>query len=233
MPSSPDGWAVVVAAGAGTRFGGPVPKQFANLAGRPLVLWTLEPFLAHPELLGLTLVVPSNYVEEPPDWLESLREREGVRVVIGGTRRSDSVRAGLAEVDAAAEVVLIHDGARPLVTREIVSRVLSAVKPPQGAIIGRRVRDTLKAVAGDGRIVRTVDRTGFWRAETPQAFPRGPLEEVFDRAAREDVVASDCAGLWEKYGMDVVVVEIQAPNLKVTTREDLALAEAWMRCRGT
>lgn len=230
MPSSTRTWAVIVAAGAGERFGGDAPKQFLPLAGRPLILWTLEPFLTHPEIVGVTLVVPEEYAARPPDWLAELH-RHGVRLAAGGGSRSDSVRLGLETVAADVELVAVHDGARPLISAADITRVLDAADGETGAIAARPMRDTLKAVDAAGHIIRTVDREGVWRAETPQAFAREVLVEVHRRAVADGVVGTDCAALCERFGFAVKVVEMARPNVKVTTAGDLALAEAWLAAR--
>lgn len=232
MPSSDRAWAIVVAGGAGTRFGGPEPKQFVAVFGKPVSVWALAPFLDHPAIQAVTLVVPEEYAQSPPAWLVRLTEG-GVRLAVGGPTRTDSVRSGLSTVEPEAEVVIVHDGARPLVTTAAISRVLDAVEKGRGAIAGRPVRDTLKAVSDDGRVLRTVDRGGLWRAETPQAFPRALLERAYRQAAADRVTASDCAGLCERYGVDVTAVEVPDPNVKITTAGDLELVKAWLRYRSS
>jgi 2-C-methyl-D-erythritol 4-phosphate cytidylyltransferase len=233
MSSSGDAWAVIVAAGAGTRFGGGVPKQFVPLLGRPMALWAVEPFLNHPAVLGATLVVPGPQRERPPDWLRELEEG-GTRIVAGGAERTDSVRRGLRTVPETAAFVAVHDGARPLLTTAVVGAVLEAARTfGCGVLAARRVSDTLKEVRSDERVVRTVARKGLWRAETPQVFPREMLVETHERAADHGALASDCAGLCERYGLEVRVVEVFEPNLKVTHRADIELAEAWLRARGS
>ncbi len=220
----------MVAAGEGRRFGSRMPKQFAELRGRPLALWSVQAFAEHPSVDGVTLVVPSNTLDSPPVWLENL-ERSGVYVVAGGPERTDSVRLGLQSVPAAAEVVAVHDGARPLITRQAITRVLERVGRRSGAVAGRRVTDSLKEVDDGGRVVRAVDRERLWRAETPQAFPRQLLIDVHREAEKDGVHSSDCAALCERYGVEIVMVEIIESNPKVTHQEDLDLAEALLRRR--
>lgn len=228
MSSSVSGaWGVVVAAGRGSRFRGERPKQFTPLAGKPLVCWPVETFLGHPSVQGVTLVVPRETLDAPPSWLAELQDR-GVRPVAGGAERTDSVRLGLATVPAEAGIVAIHDGARPLVTADSITRVLAAVKPGRGAVAGRRVADSLKEVDESGRIVGSPDRSRIWRAETPQAFPRELIVELHDRAETEGVTTSDCAGLCQRYDVDVVMVETADPNPKITRAADLRWAEAWL-----
>ncbi len=231
MPSSTSAWAVIVAAGEGRRFGTTVPKQFTSLAGQPLVLWTLAPFRDHPAIDGVTLVVPPGYVERPPPWLRRLDE-QGVAVVAGGEQRSDSVRLGLAAVPTDMKLVAVHDGARPLISEDVISRVLERAGPERGAIAARRVTDSLKEADEAGQIERSLSRARLWRAETPQVFPLKLLLEVHQRAAAEGVHASDCAALCERYGVAAVLVEVEEPNPKITSPDDLRWAEAWLRMRG-
>ncbi len=231
MSSSASAWAVIVAAGEGKRFGADVPKQFAPLAGQPVLLWTLAPFQNHPGLSGVSVVVPPEHAERPPSWLQRVRTA-GVKVVGGGQERTDSVRLGLASVPVHVEFVLVHDGARPLVTGRMISRVLERARPGHGVVAGRRVTDSLKEADAEGRIVRSVDRERLWRAETPQLFPRALLVEVHRRAEADGFTASDCAALGERYGVASVLVEIAEPNPKVTNADDLTLVEGWLRARG-
>lgn len=230
MPSSSRVWAVIVAAGEGRRFGGASPKQFADLAGKPMLLHAIAPFRDHPNIEGVTLVLPEAFVHEPPGWLAALAGSD-MRLVAGGDSRTDSVRQGVAATPADVATVVVHDGARPLITRDGISRVLDQVTPERGAVAGRRLTDALKQVDDAGLIVRSLDRSDLWRAETPQAFPRAKLLDVYRRAQADGVTASDSAELCERYGVAAVMVELHEPNLKVTHPTDLqqaaALIVAW------
>jgi 2-C-methyl-D-erythritol 4-phosphate cytidylyltransferase len=144
----------------------------------------------------------------------------------GGAERSDSVRLGLATVPEDIEYVAVHDGARPLISAATIARVLEAAGRDRGAVAARRVTDSLKETDAGGRVLRAVSRENLWRAETPQIFPRGPIIDVHRRAELDGVVASDCAGLCERYGLEVVLVEIDDPNPKVTHPRDLQVVEA-------
>lgn len=225
MSSSADAWAVIVAAGRGERFGAGLPKQFAPLAGKPLVLWSVEAFLGHARIAGLTLVVPAETIEAPPPWLAAL---DGVVLAAGGAQRIDSVRHGLETVPAEVEIVAVHDAARPLISRRAITGVLNAVRGDCGAAGGRKVTDSLKEVDDEGRVVGAPDRERIWRAETPQAFPRGTIVDLHRRAAAEGIHTSDCAGLCQRYGFNVVMVEIEEPNPKLTRPDDLAWVEAYL-----
>ena len=213
--------AVVPAGGAGLRMGGAgVRKQYVRLAGEPVLLRAIRPLRSDPRVEWVILALPPDDVADPPFPLPA-----GIRVVAGGAERGDSVRNALAAVPPEADVVMVHDAARPLLTREVVDRVLAAVDAGTGAIAALPLADTLKRVGDDGTIEKTVPRRGFWRAQTPQAFPRGMILDAHGRAARDGVSATDDAELVERYGGRVVVVRGDARNLKITSPGDLALAE--------
>jgi 2-C-methyl-D-erythritol 4-phosphate cytidylyltransferase len=213
--------AVIVAAGSGLRFGDPgVRKQFREILGAPLLAWTLKPFLSHPAITQTVVVLPSEDVETPPEWIRALP----VTLIAGGAERGDSVRAGISAVDRDLDPILVHDGARPLVSLALLTRLLQAYSGV-ALIPGVRVTDTLKAVSSDGLVLATPDRSGFRAVQTPQVFPREALIEVHRRADQEGVRTTDDAALFEHYGLPVRVVEGDSRNLKVTTPVDLALAE--------
>lgn len=222
--------AVIPAGGAGLRMAAsaatsPGPrKQYLELDGEPILLRSLRPFLDHPSVDWVVVALPAEDVESPP-----LEFPEGVTVVEGGAERMDSVRRGLEAVPEAADVVLIHDAARPLVTRAVVDRVLTAAAGGVGAIAAVPVADTLKRVGEEGVIEETVDRAGLWRAQTPQGFPRTLILEAHRAAAGAGGAATDDAALVERRGGRVVVVEGDARNLKVTRPEDLSLARLLLR----
>jgi len=221
--------AVLPAAGSGRRLGG-VRKAFLPLAGEPLLLHALRPFLAHPAFEWIVVAVHPEDAASPPAWLAALAPR--VAVVEGGAERGESVERALAAVPEAAEVVVVHDAARPLVTRELVDRTVEVAARGAGAVAAVRATDTVKEVDGRGRVVRTLDRDSLWHAQTPQAFPRALLVEAYRRARADGVRAPDDAALVERCGGTVLVVEGSPENLKVTGPADLVVAEALLRRRG-
>lgn len=232
MPSStpssaeprPRAAAVVVAGGSGRRMGGGVRKQYMEVGGEPILLRAARAFASHPDVGAVVVVLPPEDAASPPAWLLEL----GVTVVAGGEERGDSVWNGLLATPDDAEVVLVHDGARPFVSAEVIGRVLEAARA--GATLAALpVTDTLKEVAADGTVVGTPDRARFWQAQTPQGFPRAVLLEAHRRARAEGVRATDDAALCERYGIPVRVVEGAADNLKVTRPADLHVAEALAR----
>lgn len=221
MASPPVGVAVP-AAGVGRRMGG-ARKPLLELAGRPVLLWSLAPFLEHPDVTALAVAMGPEDVDDPPEWLLDLDPR--IRLVRGGDTRTGSVRNALEALPDSVQVVAIHDAARPLVTRRILDACLDAIGPRRGAVAGWPAVDTLKAVDDQGRIVETPDRKRIWHAHTPQVFPLGLALEAYRLAAREGVEDTDDAALVERMGGEVVMVPGSPLNLKITRPQDLVLAE--------
>jgi 2-C-methyl-D-erythritol 4-phosphate cytidylyltransferase len=203
-------WAVVVAGGSGSRFG--AAKQFSDLAGRPVLSWSLD--AARRACEGVVLVVPAGHD----------RAWDADRIVVGGTTRSASVRAGLAAVPADAEVIVVHDAARPLARLELWHSVIEAVAAgADAAIPGTPVTDTVKVVGPHGQL-STLDRSSLVAVQTPQAFRAGALRKA--HAGGDE--STDDAALVEAVGGTVVLVDGPLDNIKVTTRSDLIAAEALM-----
>jgi 2-C-methyl-D-erythritol 4-phosphate cytidylyltransferase len=198
-------------------------KAFLPVGGLPLLQRTLRPFLAHPRVGAIIVAVPPEDVLSLPEWPEL--EDPRIRRVAGGHTRLHSVRATLAQLPPEIDVVLVHDAARPLVTREIIDRCIAGVREGEGVVAGWPSVDTLKEVGEELRIQGTVDRDRIWRAQTPQAFPRALLQEAYRQAVEDGVDATDDAALFARAGGRVRMVEGGAWNLKITHPEDLALAE--------
>jgi 2-C-methyl-D-erythritol 4-phosphate cytidylyltransferase len=225
---------VIPAAGSGRRMGG-VRKQFLELAGEPVLLRTLRPFLAHAAVRWIVVALPERDVAEPPAWLRDLDPR--VTLVPGGDERADSVRRALERVPEEAAIVIVHDAARPLVTAGLIDRTLARVTEEQGAVAAIPIADTVKEVGEDGVIVATPDRGRLWRAQTPQAFPRGLLVEAYRAWGADDAAgargATDDAAVVEASGGRVVVVDGDPENLKVTEPADVIVAAALLARRET
>lgn len=213
--------AVVVAGGRGARMGGPVRKQYLEVGGVPVLLRALRPFLSHPRVAVVAVVLPAEDAAAPPPWLAELP----VIRVAGGAERADSVRNGLAALPAGIETVLIHDGARPFVDAAIIDRVVDGARDG-GAIAAVPVSDTIKQVAPDGRVTATPDRAALWRAQTPQGFPMDALVRAYRAAQAAGAPAPDDAAVFERFGGMVRVVPGDERNLKVTHPSDLIVAEA-------
>jgi 2-C-methyl-D-erythritol 4-phosphate cytidylyltransferase len=218
-------WAVLVAAGRGERLGLEQPKAFAKLGEDPLLAEPLRRLDDSEWVDAIVVVAPAGW-EEPAILLaEELGAGKVRACVAGGEARADSVRAGLAEVADDAVAVLVHDAARPLVTDDVIERVLAPLSEGwDGVVPGLPVADTLKRVGADGAIAETVSRDGLWAVQTPQAFPADTLR----RALASHPGGTDCAASVEAAGGRVRVVDGDPRLLKVTTREDLARIASWL-----
>jgi 2-C-methyl-D-erythritol 4-phosphate cytidylyltransferase len=218
--------AVVVAAGAGTRLGKPEPKLFVALAGRPLVSYALRAFEECGRIDEVVLVVPPGVEGEAKRRVvEAFSLGKVRRIVPGGRTRGHSVSAGLAAVSEGSRTVLVHDGARPFVSVDLILAVLEAAEEFGAAVPGLESVDTLKRVE-DGVSVATLDRSRIRRIQTPQGFHRVLLREAYEATLADDEVATDDASRVERLGVSVRVIPGSPMNFKITTREDLALAEA-------
>ena len=212
--------AVIVAAGGGTRLGGTVPKQYRELRGEPILGRALRPFLDHPEISHVVVVLPPADATDPPAWLAELP----LIVVPGGKERGDSVWQGLLAVPEKNDPILIHDGARPFVPPEVIGRVLRSAQNTV-TVPAIRVTDTIKEVDDEGRVRGTPDRNRLWRAQTPQGFPRRMILDAHRRARELGLVATDDASLCEGFGWPVRIVEGAEENIKITTPFDFRIAE--------
>jgi 2-C-methyl-D-erythritol 4-phosphate cytidylyltransferase/2-C-methyl-D-erythritol 2,4-cyclodiphosphate synthase len=220
--------AVVVAGGRGVRAGGSTPKQFLELAGRSVLQRSAEALAAHPDVQDLVVVLPEAWVDRGAELVGKLRVP--CRCVAGGARRQDSVRAGFAAIDARADVVLVHDAARPFVTPEVIDRVIAAASTTGAAIPCVPVTDTVKRADDRGAervVLKTVPREALWLTQTPQGFRRDVLARAVADGAGE-VEATDEARLVELAGGSVAIVDGDRRNTKLTTAEDIEEAQQRM-----
>lgn len=213
----------VPAAGFGSRMGGQ-RKAFLSLSGASLLRHALAPFLAHPRVRSTVVALHPEDLRSPPPWLRGLEPR--VRLVAGGETRLHSVQAALLALDPKVSWVLVHDGARPLVTRAIVDRCVEAALAGEAAAAGWPIADTIKEVDPQREVRATPDRSRLWAAQTPQIFPRRQLTAAYSRALEERLFGTDDAEIYCHYGGSVRMVEGAPWNLKVTHPEDLIAAEA-------
>lgn len=220
-------WAVVPAAGRGTRFGGETPKQYLDAGGKPLLAHTLEALLAHPQVSGAMLVIGEN----DDDWAACHLLEDGkfagkpVLTTVGGATRAASVLNGIHALPGdvrADDFVLVHDAARPNLALDDVQRLLDKGREdPVGAILAAPVRDTLKRAGDDGGIDATEPRSRLWRAFTPQMFRRLQLVRALEDAAKAGVECTDEAMAMERQGARPLLVEGSEDNFKITTPADL------------
>lgn len=212
--------AIIVAAGEGRRFGG--PKPFALLGGRPLVERCIEAFENHEGVDAIVLVLPGARSGEAL----ARQFPKVVAAVAGGPRRQDSVRNGFREVRRGGrDIILIHDGARPLAGSGLIGRVIDETARSGAAVPVLSLEDTVKEVR-DAAVVRTHDRTVLFKAQTPQGFFYEILEEAFTAADRDGFIGTDEASLVERTGRRVAAVAGEPRNIKITTPLDLRIAEA-------
>jgi 2-C-methyl-D-erythritol 4-phosphate cytidylyltransferase len=216
---------IVVAAGTGSRAPGEELKQFRWVAGKPMLLHSVQMFMSRPDVAVVICVLPRSHAGDPPPWLFQC-EVERLLLTVGGRERMESVAAGLDDLPPEARIVLVHDAARPLVGEATIERVVRAARDGLCAVPALPVTDTLKRVADGSRVVETVERTGLWRAQTPQGFPRAMLERAHEDARKARHSATDDAALCERLGFPVVVVRGDERALKVTEESDFARAEA-------
>jgi 2-C-methyl-D-erythritol 4-phosphate cytidylyltransferase len=225
--------AVVVAAGNGTRMGGKVRKPFLPLAGSPLILHTLERFAQCRTVCKLIVVVAG---EDLPRCREVVRGAPQLRALecefqAGGQRRQDSVREGLSRLDVDCEVVVIHDGARPLVSPALIDRCVEAAMAEGAVVVGVPARNTIKFVTTDRLVSKTPTREMLWEIQTPQAFRVEIAREAHRRAVADRAEGTDDAALVERLGKPVAVLDGERTNIKITFPEDLIVAEALLSGR--
>jgi 2-C-methyl-D-erythritol 4-phosphate cytidylyltransferase len=208
--------ALIVAAGRGERLGARGPKALVELAGRTLLQWSVDALRAVPAIEQIVVALPAG-AQTPA----------GTVGVVGGAVRSESVRLALAAASGgeASDLILVHDAARPLLTVELIERVLAAVGDHDAAIAAAPVTDTVKRAGSDGLVRETLERSELWAVQTPQVFRRAALEHALDVPDEVLAQATDDAWLVERAGGAVAVVPAPRENLKITTAVDLAMAE--------
>lgn len=223
--------AIVPGAGIGKRFGPGTNKPFEILAGKPLLVRVLETLESIEEISEIIPVIKVENMEWTAALVEEHRISKVRRIAPGGKERQDSVYNGLKLIGDGDGIVLIHDGVRPLVEPEHIRRALAALVDCAGVVVGVPVKDTVKEATG-GVVIRTYDRSVLWAVQTPQVFRCDVLRAAYEKARDESFYATDDSALVERYGGTVRIVQGSYTNIKVTTPEDLPIAELFLRTRG-
>jgi 2-C-methyl-D-erythritol 4-phosphate cytidylyltransferase len=218
--------AIIVAAGLGKRMGEATPKQFIHLLGKPLLAHTLIPFTSVQDIKQIIVLVPKDWQEYCQ---ETVIEKYGFikvsKLIQGGQERQDSVYLGLQHVDTDVDVVLIHDGVRPLISKSLIEDSVKTAGVSGAAVVAIPSSDTLKEVSSEGLIKGTLSREGLWLAQTPQAFQKKILLEAYETASKDHFYSTDDAALVERIGYPIKVIRGSSTNIKITTPEDLRYAE--------
>ncbi len=223
---------LIAAAGSGRRMGAAGNKLLLEVAGRPVLAWTLDAALACEAIRWIGIVGQPVDADPIAAIVAAAQPDRPVEWILGGDTRQDSVSRGLAALPAGAEGVLIHDGARCLVEPELLERCVEAVAGGAAVIAATPVTDTIKQVDGSGTITATPDRSALWAAQTPQGFPVAQLREAHATATAEGWSVTDDAALFERLGLPVQVLQAPPSNIKLTTPFDLTIAEAVLAARG-
>ncbi len=215
---------IIVAAGSGERLGAGVPKALVPVAGWPLVAWSVRAVQAATGVSAIVIACPPGLEAQMAAALGSGPPVQAI--VPGGSSRQRSVANGIAALPGDVEAILVHDAARPLITPDLVDRLTAGLASSDAVIAAAPVADTLKRAGTDGRVQATLERSGIWGAQTPQVFRAGVLRAVFAEADEDELdAATDCAGMAERRGIGVALLDPGTPNFKVTTPADLRLAE--------
>jgi 2-C-methyl-D-erythritol 4-phosphate cytidylyltransferase len=215
---------IIVAAGSSTRTAGTELKQFRWVAGKPMLLHSLQTFMSREDVVSVVCVLPQEYVADPPPWIFQC-DIDRLLISVGGRTRTESVQHGLEDLPNEARITLVHDAARPLVDQAMIDRVIAGARDGLCVVPGLPVVDTIKEVDTNGRVVRTVDRAGLWRVQTPQGFPRESIEQAHREARLAHVNATDDAALCERIGLPVAMVDGSERALKVTDEGDFRRVE--------
>ncbi len=219
--------AIVIAAGSGKRFNSTIPKQFIEILGKPLLIHTLERFERCDAVSEVILVLSSDVIGDLTNIAGKFELQKIKKIVSGGATRAESVFEGFRSVEPSAEIVAVHDGARPLVSVDEISRTIEKAKETGAACLVAEVTDTIKEIDGD-KFAGTLDRRKLRRALTPQAFRYEILQKALLHADLGEDVTDECC-LVEKLGHEIAFVEGNPKNIKITRPEDLIFAEAMLK----
>lgn len=222
--------AIIVAAGCGRRMRSPVAKQFLEIGDVPILVRTLRVFSGHPQIRRIRVVVPQNEMDSCRRLiLSEFGVEADLQIIAGGNRRQDSVYQGLKTVEEPGQIVVIHDGVRPFVGRELITACIEGAEETGACIAGVPASDTVKRVGGQNVIQETISRENIWLAQTPQAFSLGLIKEAFEKAIADGFSGTDDASLVERLGRPVRIIEGSRQNIKITTSADMDIAPQMLK----
>ena len=224
--------AIIVSAGKGHRFMNGKKKQFLPLAGKPVLAHTLDPFERCPLINAVVLVVGQEDLDFClKEIVEKYQYRKISRLVPGGESRQESVKHGIDAVPEDVEIVVIHDGVRPFVTQQMIEESVRSAMRFKAVVLGLPVKDTIKTVTPEGKVLKTLDRGSLWQIQTPQAFQGRLIRDALNKAAEDGFLGTDDASLVERMGVGVHVLPGSYANIKITTPEDLMLATLLLQAK--
>ena len=221
--------AVIVAAGKGRRMGTEISKQFLPLCGKEILAHSVEKFEKADNIRDIVLVTGEDSLQDVREMAQEYGWKKIVSVVAGGKERQDSVWNGLQAVSADTEIVLIHDGVRPFVTEDILNHSIETAVEMRSCVAGVPAKDTIKVCNGENIAVATPDRSTLWQIQTPQTFRKDLIMQAYQKAKAEGFVGTDDASLAEYSGCPVKVIMGSYRNIKITTKEDLLIGEAFLK----
>jgi len=220
--------AVIVAAGKGKRMKSSVDKQFIRLGGKTILERTVEKFEKSAVIKEVVIVTGSEHIAELEEIRTRCRWKKVSKIVCGGKERQNSVYNGICALSENTDIVLIHDGVRPFVTEEEIEKMAEEADKKGACVLAARVKDTIKVCSVDGKVLSTPERSSLWAMQTPQAFRYGLIKNAYE-ALDESAAVTDDASVAERAGYDVYIVEGGYDNIKITTPEDLYIAEAILK----
>jgi 2-C-methyl-D-erythritol 4-phosphate cytidylyltransferase len=224
--------AVIVSAGKGHRFLEGRKKQFYSLAGKPILAHTLDKFETCSSIHSIFLVVAQEDLEYCMKAIvEKYRYRKISQLIPGGKRRQDSVKNGIESLPEDMEIVAIHDGVRPFVTREMIEESIQSAARFQAVVVAMPVKETIKMVHSNGTVLKTLDRESLWQAQTPQTFKISLIKKAYQKAIQDSFIGTDDASLVERLGVKVHILPGSYSNIKITTPEDLMLANLFLKTK--
>lgn len=221
--------AVIVAAGKGKRMGTEISKQFLPLGGKEILAHTVQKFEKAKNIRDIILVTGADSLQDVQEMAQEYGWEKIVSIVAGGKERHDSVWNGLQQVAADTEIILIHDGVRPFVTEDILNISIETALEMGGCVAGVPAKDTIKVCDGENIAIATPDRNALWQIQTPQTFRKERIVKAYEQAKEDGFVGTDDASFAEHCGYPVKVIMGSYRNIKITTKEDLIIGEAFLK----